>query len=254
MTPQERQLVADLFDRLATLETAPRDVEAERAIAEGLARAPHAIYPLVQTVLLQDEALRRADARIQELEAMCGGAGERAPGGFLDSMRDSLFGRREAARGSVPSVRSADAPMGAPPGFRTEPAPPPGAAVPPARGGMGGSFLGTAAAAAAGVIGGSLLLDGIRSMTGHGRGFGAVDQAQAGQSPGTDSAGGGDLARQAGLDDVGRGTGNVDADTGSRGYGLFGTPGNEPDFSDQDLDADDFNMDDGFDVSGGGDE
>ena len=67
MTPQERQLVDELFDRLARLENAPRDGEAERAISEGLARAPHAIYPLVQTVLVQDEALRRADARIREL-------------------------------------------------------------------------------------------------------------------------------------------------------------------------------------------
>ena len=38
MTPQERQRVAELFDRLATLETSPRDGDAERAIAEGLAR------------------------------------------------------------------------------------------------------------------------------------------------------------------------------------------------------------------------
>jgi hypothetical protein len=74
MTPQERQLVAELFDRLASLEGAPRDPEAERAIAEGLRTAPHAIYPLVQTVLVQDEALRRADARIRELEAAMGGA------------------------------------------------------------------------------------------------------------------------------------------------------------------------------------
>ena len=36
--------------------------------------------------------------------------------------------------------------------------------------GSGGSFLGTAASAAAGVIGGSLLLDGIRSMFGHNAG------------------------------------------------------------------------------------
>ena len=67
MTPQERQMVDDLFDRLARLETAPRDAAAEHAIADGLARAPHAIYPLVQTVLVQDEALKRADARIREL-------------------------------------------------------------------------------------------------------------------------------------------------------------------------------------------
>ena len=60
MTPQERQLVDDLFDRLARLETAPRDAEAERAIATGVTRAPRAIYPLVQTVLC---ARRGAETR-----------------------------------------------------------------------------------------------------------------------------------------------------------------------------------------------
>ena len=89
MTPQERQRVTELFDRLATLETAPRDRDAESAIADGLARAPHAAYALVQTALVQDEALKRADARIRELE----GAPLRraaAPGGFLDTMRASV--------------------------------------------------------------------------------------------------------------------------------------------------------------------
>jgi len=66
MTPQERQLVDELFDRLAKLETMPRDKDAERTIADGLARAPQAVYPLVQTVLVQDEALKRADARIRD--------------------------------------------------------------------------------------------------------------------------------------------------------------------------------------------
>jgi uncharacterized protein len=36
MTPQERQLVDELFERLARLENSPRDGEAERAISEGL--------------------------------------------------------------------------------------------------------------------------------------------------------------------------------------------------------------------------
>ena len=67
MTPQERQLVDDLFDRLAKLETAPRDPDAERAIIDGLRRAPNAVYALVQTALVQDEALKRADAKIREL-------------------------------------------------------------------------------------------------------------------------------------------------------------------------------------------
>ena len=45
MTPQERELVTALFDRLAALEQNPRDPEADRLIAQGVARAPHALYP-----------------------------------------------------------------------------------------------------------------------------------------------------------------------------------------------------------------
>ena len=44
MTPQESELVDELFNRLVKLETAQRDPEAERLIADGLRRAPHAVY------------------------------------------------------------------------------------------------------------------------------------------------------------------------------------------------------------------
>ena len=74
MTPQERQLIDDLFDRLAKLESAKRDPEAMSAIMQGLRNAPNAVYALVQTALVQDEALKRADMRIQELEAGGGSA------------------------------------------------------------------------------------------------------------------------------------------------------------------------------------
>ena len=181
MTPQERQLVDDLFERLARLETAPRDADAHRAIADGLQRAPNALYGLVQTVLVQDEALRRADARIRELE---GDEEDEPSGGFLDNMREVLSGRSSQA--SVPSVgREAERPFA-------------GAAVP----GQGGSsFLGTAAAAAAGGIGGSLLLNSIGSMFGQNGG-----SAFAGTQPSSPlglNAGDGNLARQAGIDHVG---------------------------------------------------
>jgi len=68
MTPEERKLVTDLFDRLATVEDAQRDPDAERLMKDGLRQAPNALYALVQTVLVQDEALKRADGRIRELE------------------------------------------------------------------------------------------------------------------------------------------------------------------------------------------
>jgi len=211
MTPQERQQVNELFDRLARLETAPRDAEAERAIAEGLARAPHAIYPLVQTALVQDEALKRADARIRELTGEDDGT--RDSGGFLDSMRNALTGR--PAHTSVPSVRAASTSEPDPrwnSGGALPAAAPSAAALPS----QGGSFLGTAAASAAGMIGGALLLNSISSMFGHRAGAFAAD-APAPDSPWAGNAANSDLARDAGLNDIGGGG----AAGGAHGAGLF---------------------------------
>jgi hypothetical protein len=247
MTPEERELVADLFDRLAQLEGAPRDAEAERAIKDGLRQAPNAVYPLVQTVLVQDEALKRADARIQELEASLAPGGEPGrPGGFLDNMRSSLFGERPPSRsGSVPSVRPGEAPMGMPPGYSGGG---PMAAEPPR---PGGSFLGTAAAAAAGMIGGSFLLDSIRGMMGQRHGVGGVGQAQAGSqglsSPWADSSGG-NLARDAGLGDIGRSPAGRQETGSDQGSGLLDNQAGDNVEDNDDFDGgddSDFGGDDG---------
>jgi uncharacterized protein len=259
MTPEERNLVSELFDRLATLEDAPRDPDAERLIRDGLRQAPNAPYALVQTVLVQDEALKRADARIRELESAAPSDAEPRDTSFLGGMRDSLFGKREG-RGSVPSVRPADAgamspawqtgtqpqPMQAPqpmPGMAT------GAPMP-----AGGSFLGNAAAAAAGVIGGSMLLSGIRSMMGspHGAQAAALDPASgtSGASP-WGGSGGGELSREAGLNDIGRAAPSADNSTG-RSYGALDGSGTDDDQDDQGGDDfdDDGSDDGGFDDGG----
>ena len=104
MTPQERQLIDDLFDRL--VEDGERAARSGRAaaITQGLRRAPNAVYALVQTVLVQDEALKRANSRIQELEAASARPSQDQSGGFLDSMRDAIFGQSQS-HGSVPNVR-----------------------------------------------------------------------------------------------------------------------------------------------------
>jgi uncharacterized protein len=209
MTPQEQALIDELFDRLASLENNPRDSEAERAIVDGLRRAPHATYALVQTALVQDEALKRASARIEELQAQLDGGAqqEQHQGSFLDSMREAVLGK---SRGSVPSVRS---PAPQPPPMEPPPmAPPPMGSGPfgnqqgyypqmptgPAFG-SGGSFLGSAASTAAGVIGGALLMDGIRSMFGHHAG--GTQSAFGGVGGSSDSG----LAREAGINDIDRG-------------------------------------------------
>jgi hypothetical protein len=258
MTPQERQLIDDLFDRLSKVEGAPRDADAAAAIAQGQARAPNAVYALVQTVLLQDEALKRANSRIQELE----GAGEQhPPGSFLDSMRESIFGQNPQ-RGSVPNVRPPELP-GRPtwnsgqvmqqaqnPGTYGQPPYGQPHDAPQAQGG-GGSFLGTAAAAAAGVVGGSLLLGSIRSMMGGGHQQSFGDSAGHRGSvedrrPWGGDQSGGDLAKEAGINDIGSPgssrAGLFDSNDNSRA-GLFDSASEDDDHDDMDLDSDDFGGD-----------
>ncbi len=210
MTPAERQLISNLFDRLATLEDAQRDPDAERAIKDGLRQAPNAVYSLVQTTLVQEEALKQAEARIRQLEQSGAGGAPGRSGSFLDGP----FGRSDNRPASVPNV-----PMGGPGGFQTAPQPMPAGPAPAPAPQGGGSFLGTAAAAAAGAIGGALLTNALRGMTGgsgHGAGgFGLGGQGQAGGLPwgggsggpgggAPGGAGGGALSRDAGIDDIGR--------------------------------------------------
>jgi hypothetical protein len=217
MTPQERQLVDDLFTRLAAVENTPRDPAATAILADGLRQAPNALYTLVQTVLVQDEALKRAHDRIQQLEGDTGD--QPASGGFLDSMRDTMFGKAPS-RGSVPNVPPPLPPTR--PAWNTGqvlqqteqaghydqgPASQPYGAPQPQAGG-GGSFLGTAAAAAAGAVGGGLLLSSIRSMMGgggHASSFGDSSGLGGARSPwgGTGDQSGSGLARDAGLNDIG---------------------------------------------------
>ena len=276
MTPQERQLIDDLFDRLAKLESAPRDPEAMSAIMQGLRTAPNSVYALVQTALVQDEALKRAHDRIQELEATQPGQ-QAQGGGFLDSMRDAIFGQGQPqASGSVPHVRAPDIGGGRPvwnsgqamqqaqaPGqqYGGQQYGQPGYGQPyggqqPAFGGGGSSFLGTAAAAAAGVVGGSMLLGSIRSMMGGGgnhQAFGdssSFGNSGGNQKPWSDQSGS-DLARDAGINDISSsGTGHRAADDGygSRA-GLFDQASNDDDV---DHDSDGFDGG-GFDGDGDSD-
>src|SRR6185436_13584912 len=104
------------------------------------------------------------NAHIEQLQAALGQTAEGRQPGFLDSIRDSLFGRSEERRsGSVPPVSPGSrsgyaAPPPMQPGMQG-----PGMQAPGMQGGFGQnpsggpSFLGTAAATAAGFVGGSLL-------------------------------------------------------------------------------------------------
>jgi hypothetical protein len=256
-------MVDELFDRLSKMESAQRDPDATAAIAQGLRSAPNAIYPLVQTVLVQDEALRRADGRIQQLEEQLQSAPQQGQGGgFLDSMRGAVFGQGQGG-GSVPNVRPPE--VGSRPvwnsgqvlqqsghndqggyGQRDQGGygQPYGGQQAPAGGMMGGgmmgggsgggSFLGTAAAAAAGAVGGSLLLNSFRSMMGgsHHQSFGDTARATS-QSPWTDQSNS-SLARDAGVNDISSSGNRND----SSHAGLFDTADNSDDMDD-DFSGDD---------------
>jgi hypothetical protein len=274
MTPQERQLVDDLFTRLAGVENTPRDPAAAAAISDGLLKAPNALYALVQTVLVQDEALKRAHERIQQLESG-GTADQAASGGFLDQMRDSLFGKTPQ-RGSVPNVQPP--PMPNRPAWNTgealqqagqagrydqgpyeqRPAGQPYGAPQPQAG--GGSFLGTAAAAAAGAVGGGLLLSSIRSMMGgsaHASSFGGSGGLGGSPNPwgGGGDQSGSNLARDAGVGDIGSQQGDT-SQTSSFDQAQADADQDQDqdqdddDNQDQDQDDDDFaDFDDGDDYA-----
>lgn len=157
MQQQERDLVADLFGRLQQFENQPRDPEAEHLIASYVGRQPSAAYLLTQTVIVQEEALKQAKARIAELES------KGAETSFLGSApKIGPWGSAPAAP-QAPALRSPwqAAPQAAP--YAQQ-------ALQGAAAGGGGGFLRTALTTAAGVAGGALLFQGISSMFGHSTG------------------------------------------------------------------------------------
>jgi hypothetical protein len=176
MTPQERDLVTALLARLKQQGNQPKDPEADALIRNAMAEQPDAPYYLVQTVLVQDMALRNAEGRIAELErqvaqAQAASAPQSAPSSFLGG----------AGRGSVPSAgawtRSPPAAAPPPAWSQSSGAPAPAAAplagAPTLMPGAGSGFLRQAATTAAGIAGGALLFQGIQSLFGphYGGGF-----------------------------------------------------------------------------------
>jgi len=174
MTPEERQMLGGLFQRVNAAAATPRDAEAESFINDAVQAAPHAPYVLAQTVLVQQRALEAAANRISELEAAARQPVEQGEehGSFLGNLGKTIFG------GGAPSAPPRPAPE--PQAYQRAPAPPPpqgypppppqGYPPPPPQGypqqpgpwgqpqaPRGGGFLQNAASTAAGVAGGVAL-------------------------------------------------------------------------------------------------
>lgn len=178
MTPDERNLINGLFDRMRGQGAIEKDRDAEALINNAVRQIPDSAYMLVQSVLVQEHALQQADQRMQELEARVReleamGQRQAAPasGGFLGGLFGG--GQRAAApqpqysqppQGSVPAFGGRGAPMqpqqgGGPWGGRAAQYGQPQQAAP-----AGGGFMRTAMATAAGVAGGMLLANSISGM------------------------------------------------------------------------------------------
>jgi uncharacterized protein len=172
MEHEERQLITGLFDRMRGFGAVQKDRDADQLIAQYVRSMPDAPYLLVQSVLIQEQALQQADARMQELEARVQELETRpAPQASGGSFLGGLFGGgAKPAPASVPAMnRSAPAgsPWGQQPQAMQQPAQQygqpqyaPQAQAAPA----GGGFMKSAMATAAGVAGGMLVANSIQGM------------------------------------------------------------------------------------------
>ena len=129
MTPEERQMLGGLFQRVNSAAATQRDPEAESFITDAVRAAPHAPYVLAQTVLVQQQALEAAANRISQLEAAAQQGAEQSQehGSFLGNLGKTIFG----GGASAPPRPDSD-----PQAYqRAAPPPPRGYAPPPPQGG-----------------------------------------------------------------------------------------------------------------------
>jgi hypothetical protein len=194
-----------------------KDRDAEALINQSVRAVPDAPYMLVQSVLVQEQALQAANERVLELEermrALESGVPAReqsSSGSFLGGL---FGGGRPATQGerasSVPQVGSRATPLGSPPQPQASPAWGQQGQPAPA---SGGGFMRSAMATAAGVAGGMLLAESVRNMLGGGNAHAspAGSTAQQGAAGGDSNAGYSDKegtvdesANDPGLDDGG---------------------------------------------------
>jgi len=178
MTPEERQLLTGLADRIKNAPAQQKDEEAAAVIRDLTQVRPDTAYILAQTTLMQDFALRSAQAQIAELQRQLAEARQApAPSGG-GSFLGGLFGG-----GGSPSVPPAGGGAGGPwgrpqtaytqPGYAQPVYAQPTYAAPVLQPSQTSGFLQSAAQTAVGVAGGMLLFEGMESLfSGHHGGWG----------------------------------------------------------------------------------
>lgn len=173
MHSEEQRLIEGLFSRLQQAEsnTAPRDAEAERLIQSYVSKQPSAPYYMSQAMIIQEAALKRLNAQVQELQQQNAQLQSQAQNskpqstGFLAG----LFGGgsnnqpqntpSSSGSGPIPGTQNNGWNNNAPqqPNYQQAPASAP----------IGSGFIGGALKTAAGVAGGVMLADMLTGMFHH---------------------------------------------------------------------------------------
>jgi hypothetical protein len=182
MDQTEQQYIDRLFDKLrsAASQSGPRDAEAERYIQQLISREPTLTYYMAQAIIVQEEALKGAQQRIEDMERELEERPAQASGG--GSFLGGLFG----GGSSTPSRTGSVPPAGSVPrtgGFNysrngqaeQSPLAQYGQQPPYGQPQRGGGFLAGAMQTAAGVAGGVLLGNMLGNM------FGGGNEAKAGE-------------------------------------------------------------------------
>ncbi len=149
MTPEERNMLTDLANKIAQTPAPPRDADAEELIRTRIGARPDALYIMTQTVLMQGLALQQTQRQIQDLQQRSGGPSPVSAGSFLGSS-----GQQSNSYSQQPSYAQQQ--------NYSQPPPLPYQQQGPVSG--GGGFLRGAAQTAAGVAAGALAFEGISSM------------------------------------------------------------------------------------------
>jgi len=175
MTLQEKELLTQFLQQLASAQAGRKDAEAEALIKETVARQPDAAYLLVQRALQLEQLLQASQEQVKTLEAQAEQGATGSTGRFLND--PNAWGSRAGAGSRQPI-----------PGQRAAPA----TAARAERGGSWSSGLfGNIASTAAGVVAGSFLFQGIQGLMNRGESDqlaggalpaqGGSDQAHAGE-------------------------------------------------------------------------
>jgi hypothetical protein len=195
MTPEERQVITGIFERLQAAESHPRDPEAEKLIADLVARQPYAPYAMAQSIYVNEQALANLHQRVEALEQQLQEAEQEVQtraqpqsGGFLSSLFGGPRAEAPPRPPQMPPPRYGDPRQGYAPGPQAYPSggpmPGPMSGAPPQPGPwggqpQGGGFLQNAMTTAAGVAGGVVLANVLTNAFSHqvgsglGSGFGS---------------------------------------------------------------------------------